>query len=62
MWLPAGYDAQHAYRLVFTFHGCGGPSQFIPMQEQTGADAIVVRGTARTAIRAAGLTAAKVTT
>lgn len=45
VWLPQGYDARRAYRLVFTFHGCGGPSNFIPMQQETGADAIVVRGT-----------------
>ncbi|HVJ14360.1 MAG TPA: hypothetical protein VM686_02925, partial [Polyangiaceae bacterium] len=45
VWLPTGYDPARAYPLVFTLHGCGGPDNFIPMQEQTGSDAIVVRGT-----------------
>lgn len=45
VWLPDGYDPARAYPLVFTLHGCGGPDNFIPMQEQTGSDAIVVRGT-----------------
>ncbi len=44
VWLPAGYDPARAYPLVFTLHGCGGPDNFIPMQEQTGNGAIVVRG------------------
>ncbi len=45
VWLPAGYDPTRAYPVVFTFHGCGGAGNFIPMQEETGSDAIVVRGT-----------------
>jgi len=45
VWLPTGYDPMRAYPVVFTLHGCGGPSNFIPMQEETGSDAIVVRGT-----------------
>jgi poly(3-hydroxybutyrate) depolymerase len=45
VWLPTGYVPTRAYPVIFTFHGCGGPDNFIPMQEETGSDAIVVRGT-----------------
>jgi poly(3-hydroxybutyrate) depolymerase len=45
VWLPGGYDPMRAYPVIFTFHGCGGPDNYIPMQKQTGSDAIVVRGT-----------------
>jgi polyhydroxybutyrate depolymerase len=45
IWLPTGYEPTRAYPVVFTFHGCGGPDNIIPMQKVTGADAIVVRGT-----------------
>lgn len=45
VWLPEGYDPKRAYPVVFTLHGCGGPSNYIPMQQKTGKDAIVVRGT-----------------
>jgi poly(3-hydroxybutyrate) depolymerase len=45
IWLPTGYDPARAYPLVFTFHGCGGPDNIVPMQKVTGADAILVRGT-----------------
>ncbi len=45
VWLPTGYDPMRAYPVIFTFHGCGGESNYIPMQKQTGSDAIVVRGT-----------------
>lgn len=45
VWLPSGYVPTRAYPVVFTFHGCGGPNNFIPMQEETGSEAIVVRGT-----------------
>lgn len=44
-WLPLNYDPKRAYPIVFTFHGCGGPDNFIPMQRTAGADAIVIRGT-----------------
>lgn len=45
LWLPEGYDPARAYPVVFTFHGCGGPTNFIPMEKVAGKDAIVVRGT-----------------
>jgi poly(3-hydroxybutyrate) depolymerase len=44
VWLPEGYDPTRAYPVIFTLHGCGGPDNFIPMQKQTGKNAIVVRG------------------
>jgi polyhydroxybutyrate depolymerase len=44
IWLPTGYDPMRAYPLVFTFHGCGGPDNYPPLQKATGTDAIVVRG------------------
>jgi polyhydroxybutyrate depolymerase len=30
VWLPEGYDPKRAYPVVYTFHGCGGPTNFIP--------------------------------
>lgn len=45
VWLPPAYDASKAYPVVFTFHGCGGPDNFIPMQKTAGNDAIIIRGT-----------------
>jgi poly(3-hydroxybutyrate) depolymerase len=45
VWLPNGYDPEQAYPLIFTFHGCGGPDNIIPIQNAAGDDAIVVRGT-----------------
>lgn len=45
VWLPANYDPNRAYPLVFTFHGCGGPDNILPMQKATGDAAILVRGT-----------------
>ncbi|MDF3065978.1 MAG: hypothetical protein K0R38_1579 [Polyangiaceae bacterium] len=29
--------------MVFTFHGCGGPSNYVPMEKAAGKDAVVVR-------------------
>jgi len=45
IWLPTNYNPARAYPVVFTFHGCGGASNFLPMQKVTGEEAIVVRGT-----------------
>lgn len=44
-WLPTGYDPNKAYPVVFTFHGCGGPDNILPMQKVAGDKAILVRGT-----------------
>lgn len=45
VWLPTGYDPTRTYPVVFTFHGCGGPDNFVPMQKATGTSAILIRGT-----------------
>jgi polyhydroxybutyrate depolymerase len=45
IWLPTGYDPAKAYPVVFTFHGCGGPDNYLPMQKVAGDKAILVRGT-----------------
>ena len=44
VWLPAGYDETRAYPIVFLFHGCSSGDNNVPMQDETGADAILVRG------------------
>lgn len=44
VWLPPSYDPSVAYPVVYTFHGCGGPDNILPMQEVAGNDAILVRG------------------
>lgn len=44
VWLPAGYDPSHAYPVVFTFHGCGSPDNYVPLQKTAGNSAIIVRG------------------
>jgi poly(3-hydroxybutyrate) depolymerase len=44
VWLPAGYDQSRAYPLVFLFHGCGDINNNVPMWNETGSDAILVRG------------------
>jgi poly(3-hydroxybutyrate) depolymerase len=49
VWLPTGYDPMHPYPIVFTFHGCGSPDNYIPMQKVAGTSAIVVRGAGITA-------------
>ena len=36
--------ATRAYPVVFTFHGCGSPDNYVPMQKTAGNDAILVRG------------------
>jgi polyhydroxybutyrate depolymerase len=43
VWLPAGYDPMRAYPLMIMGPGCGGNGEnAIPVQNETGADAIVV--------------------
>jgi poly(3-hydroxybutyrate) depolymerase len=44
--LPANYDPQRAYPVVFLFHGCGTETNNVPMQNVIGDDAILVRGVA----------------
>jgi polyhydroxybutyrate depolymerase len=50
VYLPAGYDAERAYPVVYQFHGCSGSptreDNNVPIQNESGADAIVVRGRA----------------
>jgi polyhydroxybutyrate depolymerase len=45
VWLPTGYDPAQAYPVIFTFHGCGGPDNIVPMQGVAGDKAILVRAT-----------------
>lgn len=45
VWLPNNYDPARAYPVVFAFHGCSNASNIVPMQKETGDDAILVRGT-----------------
>jgi poly(3-hydroxybutyrate) depolymerase len=45
VWLPTGYDPAKAYPVIFTFHGCGGPDNIVPMQKVAGDKTILVRGT-----------------
>jgi poly(3-hydroxybutyrate) depolymerase len=49
VWLPTDYNPTRAYPVVFTFHGCGSPDNYVPMQKVTGNSAILVRGTGITA-------------
>lgn len=48
--LPAGYDTRRAYPVVYQFHGCSNQpakeNNNPPVHEQSGPDAIVVRGRA----------------
>jgi hypothetical protein len=48
VYLPKGYDAMRAYPVVYQFHGAGGTgkSNNVPIEKSSGADAIVVGGTA----------------
>jgi len=44
-WLPTGYDPTKAYPVIFNFHGCGGPTNIVPMDKVAGDKAILVKGT-----------------
>lgn len=44
VWLPENYDTSRAYPVILLLHGCGSPVNNVPMEGQTGADAIVIRG------------------
>lgn len=50
VWLPEGYDAGRAYPVVYQWHGCSGAetreNNHPPLQRESGADAILVRGRA----------------
>lgn len=50
VWLPDGYDAARAYPVVYQFHGCSDSAtretNNPPVQRESGADAIHVRGRA----------------
>lgn len=43
--LPPGYDASQAYPVILLLHGCGNPTNNVPMDDPAGDDAIIVRGT-----------------
>jgi polyhydroxybutyrate depolymerase len=45
VYLPTGYDPMRAYPVVVLLHGCGGGMNNLPMELQTGSDAILIRGT-----------------
>lgn len=50
IYLPAGYDPSRAYPVVYQFHGCSDnpmrENNNVPVQRESGADAIHVRGRA----------------
>jgi poly(3-hydroxybutyrate) depolymerase len=43
--LPTGYTPTRAYPVIVLLHGCGGGTNNVPMENATGMDAILVRGT-----------------
>ena len=43
--LPTGYDPNRAYPVIVLLHGCGGGTNNVPMENATGSNAILVRGT-----------------
>ena len=43
--LPTGYDPSRAYPVIVLLHGCGGGTNNVPMENATGSNAILVRGT-----------------
>jgi len=45
VWLPTGYDPARVYPVIFLLHGCGSGTNNPPLQNATGGDAILVRGT-----------------
>ena len=48
VWLPDGYDPNHAYPVVYQFHGCSDNRETnnVPVQSESGDAAIHVRGRA----------------
>jgi len=45
VFLPSNYDASRTYPVILLLHGCGSGTNNLPMEDQAGSDAIVVRGT-----------------
>jgi polyhydroxybutyrate depolymerase len=43
--LPNGYDPTRPYPVIVLLHGCSSGTNNVPMERQTGTDAILVRGT-----------------
>jgi polyhydroxybutyrate depolymerase len=43
--LPSGYEPMRAYPVVMLLHGCTGGTNNVPIENASGADAILVRGT-----------------
>lgn len=46
IYVPDNYDPSRAYPLVVLLHGCGGGTNNVPIQNASGDDALLVRGTA----------------
>ncbi len=50
VYLPAGYDPMRPYLVVYQFHGCSSSpdkeNNNVPIQDESGGDAIIVRGRA----------------
>ncbi len=48
VWVPVGYDPRRAYPVIYQFHGCSEVTSEArnnpPVEEHSGADAILVRG------------------
>ena len=42
--LPPTYDPQQAYPVILLLHGCGSPTNNVPMEQPAGDEAIIVRG------------------
>lgn len=43
--LPQGYDPMTPYPVILLLHGCGSPTNNVPMEQVAGDAAIIVRGT-----------------
>ncbi len=46
VWLPENYDPERAYPLVVLLHGCGGETNNVPIERESGDQAILIRGAA----------------
>ncbi len=45
VWLPNDYDPMRAYPVIGLLHGCSSGTNNLPMERETGGDAILFRGT-----------------